>query len=55
MIQDEIHRAGTFVEIARQRSRSARRAASKPPVFLPTTAEFKFEMTSGYLQDAERR
>jgi hypothetical protein len=40
MIQDEIHSAGRFVEIARQRSRSARRAGSKPPIYLPNTAEF---------------
>jgi hypothetical protein len=55
MYQDEIHRAGRFVEIGRQRSRNARGAGSKPPVYLPTTAEFKFEMNSGYPQDAERR
>jgi hypothetical protein len=55
MIQEAIQRAGRFVEIARQRSRSAHRAGSKPPVYLPNKAEFKFEMTSGYPQDAERR
>jgi hypothetical protein len=55
MIQDEIHRAGRFVEIGRQRSRSARRAGSKPSLYLPYTAELKFEITSGYPQDAKRR
>jgi hypothetical protein len=55
MIQDEIHRAGRFVEVARQRSRSARKAGSKPPIYLLNTVEFKFEITSGYPQDAERR
>jgi hypothetical protein len=55
MYQDEIHRAGRFVEIGRPRFRNARRAESKPPHYLPNTAEFKIEITSGYPQDAERR
>ena len=55
MIQEEIHRAGMFVEIAHERRRRARKAGSKPPVYLPDMAELKFEMTSGYPQDAERR
>jgi hypothetical protein len=55
MIQDEIHRAGIFVEIARERSQGARKAGSKLPAYLSDMAELKFEMTSGYPQDAERR
>jgi hypothetical protein len=53
MIQEEIHRAGMFVEIASKRRRRARKAGSRPLAHLPDMADLKFEMTSGYPQDAE--
>jgi hypothetical protein len=55
MIQEEIRRAGMFAEIAKRRRQSARRAGSNPPASLPGMADLKFEITSGYPQDAECR
>jgi hypothetical protein len=55
MNQEEVHRAGMFVEVARKRRQGVRWAGPKPPAYLLNIPELKLEMTSGYPQDAERR
>jgi hypothetical protein len=54
MNQEEIHCAAT-VQTALNGPRGERGIGSKCLAYLPCAAGLKFEVTSGYPQDAERR